>query len=139
MMHAGQLGQAIRNLRKEQGLTQRNLAKMAGVSTPWLSNVENGKASVEIGLVFQVLRALGRTLSIADEPVDILSLIPHSGNPSTDDLGQPLSGREPPPHAAKASPAGEGIQKCGQIVMKTNMPCLLSPSHQGRCRSVLRT
>ena len=81
MVHPGQLGQAIRHLRKEQGLTQKNLAEKAGVSAPWLSETENGKATVEIGLVFRVLCSLGYSLSVSDEPVDILSIIPHSGNP----------------------------------------------------------
>ncbi|WP_419847657.1 helix-turn-helix transcriptional regulator [Candidatus Poriferisocius sp.] len=81
MVHPGQLGQAIRHLRKEKGLTQKNLARMAGVSAPWLSDAENGKPTVEVGLVFRVLRTLGCSLSISDEPVDILSMIPHSGNP----------------------------------------------------------
>lgn len=81
MVHPGQLGQAIRHLRVEKGLTQKNLAKRAGVSTQWLSDAENGKPTVEVGLVFRVLRALGCSLSISDEPVDVLSMIPHSGNP----------------------------------------------------------
>ena len=80
-MHPGQLGQAIRNLRKDQGLTQQDLAERAGVSAQWLSGAENGKPTVEVGLVFRVLRALGCSLSIADEPVDILAMVPHSGNP----------------------------------------------------------
>lgn len=66
---------------KEKGLTQKNLAKKAGVSAPWLSDAENGKPTVEVGLVFRVLRTLGCSLSVSDEPVDILSIIPHSGNP----------------------------------------------------------
>ena len=40
----------------------------------------NGKPTVEVGLVFRVLRALGCSVSVADEPVDILAMVPHSGN-----------------------------------------------------------
>ena len=37
LVHQGQLGAAIRQLRRDQGLTQRELADKAGVSAVWLS------------------------------------------------------------------------------------------------------
>ena len=75
LTHQGQLGAAIRQLRRDQGLTQRQLAEMAGVSTVWLSNAETGKRSTQIDLVFKVLGCLGKSLSIDDSPVDIRACI----------------------------------------------------------------
>ena len=77
LTHQGQLGAAIRQLRRDQGLTQRQLADMAGVSTVWLSNAETGKKSVQIDLVFNVLGCLGKSLSIDDLPIDILAHFSH--------------------------------------------------------------
>lgn len=79
LTHQGQLGAAIRQMRRDRGLTQRQLAEMAGVSTVWLSNAETGKRSVQIDLVFKVLACLGKSLSIDDKPEDILERIADSG------------------------------------------------------------
>lgn len=37
------LGKRIKELRKKQVLTQEKLAELAGIETPSLSNIENGK------------------------------------------------------------------------------------------------
>lgn len=62
------LGVAIRDRRQSQGLTQADLASRAGVSRQWLSQLENGKPSVEFGKVLVVLDVLDLHLGIA--PVD---------------------------------------------------------------------
>ena len=82
MTHRGQLGHAIRLIRREQGMTQAELAARAGVSAPWLSAVENGKPGAEIGLVFKVLGALGRSLTVAAAPGDPLGLVAPPGGAS---------------------------------------------------------
>jgi transcriptional regulator with XRE-family HTH domain len=43
-------------------MTQADLASAAQVSRRWLSNMEAGKGTAEIGLVLQTLHALGLTL-----------------------------------------------------------------------------
>ncbi|MCB9892157.1 MAG: helix-turn-helix transcriptional regulator [Planctomycetes bacterium] len=53
------LGQLIRQARREQGVTQIDAAGWLGVSVRWLSEVERGKATAEVGKVFEVLRRLG--------------------------------------------------------------------------------
>lgn len=58
------LGAIVRQGRKALGWSQDGLAAAAGVSRPWLSAFEGGKASVEIGLVFAVLDALGMHINV---------------------------------------------------------------------------
>jgi len=60
----GQVCAAIRAKRRAIGMRQAELASLSGVGARFLSEVENGKASAEIGKVLQVLRRLGLELSI---------------------------------------------------------------------------
>ena len=53
------LGQAIRRKRKEIGLKQEIAAGMCGVGTKFLSQLENGKETAELGKTLQVLRKMG--------------------------------------------------------------------------------
>ncbi len=59
-----EVGAAIRAKRRAIGMRQEELASLAGVGPRFLSEVENGKVSAEIGKVLQVLRRLGLELSI---------------------------------------------------------------------------
>lgn len=68
------LGLYVRDQRQELGLTQTDLCAAAKVSRRWLSDLEAGKATAEVGLVLRVLHALGLTLEAnryAPTPVDI--------------------------------------------------------------------
>jgi y4mF family transcriptional regulator len=49
----------VRARRRELKMTQSQLAKTAGVSRRWLSDLESGKPSAEVGLVLKVINALG--------------------------------------------------------------------------------
>ena len=53
------LGQAIRAVRKKRGLTQQNFADLAGVGRRFLSELEKGKPTLEIGRVMKVASAAG--------------------------------------------------------------------------------
>ena len=53
------LGLAIRNERRRQGMTQAELAGLADVGVTFLSQLENGKESAEVGKVLRVLTMLG--------------------------------------------------------------------------------
>jgi HTH-type transcriptional regulator/antitoxin HipB len=55
---AHDLGLYIRDQRRRLGLTQADLSTTARVSRRWLSDLEAGKSTVELGLVFRVLDAL---------------------------------------------------------------------------------
>jgi len=53
------IGSAIRKKRKEDGLTLVDAAALCGVGYRFMSDLENGKATVQVGKVLQVLTALG--------------------------------------------------------------------------------
>ena len=54
-----ELGRAIRDRRKELGYTQAFVADYAGVSTSFLSELENGKETIQIGKMLEVISLLG--------------------------------------------------------------------------------
>ena len=62
----GQLGQEMRRLRLDAGLTQASLAQLAGVSRRWLGQLERGHQRAEADKLMQVVRALG--LAVRFEP-----------------------------------------------------------------------
>lgn len=62
------LGAAVRQARQDKGLTQADVAARAGVSRPWLSHLENGKRSVELGKVLAVLDALDLCMAVERAP-----------------------------------------------------------------------
>lgn len=64
----GELGAAIKGRRTDLGWSQARLAKAANVSRPWLSEVEQGKRSAQVGLVLAVLDALDLSVRL-DERV----------------------------------------------------------------------
>ena len=59
------LGELLRKKRKSQNLTQGQVAEYCGVSVKFISEVERGKATAEIGKVLYLLNTLGIDL-IAD-------------------------------------------------------------------------
>jgi HTH-type transcriptional regulator/antitoxin HipB len=65
---ATSLGDAIRHYRTAAGLTQAQLAEMAGLQRSYLSELENGKETEQVRRILRVLRQLGvrMTLDEAD-------------------------------------------------------------------------
>lgn len=59
-----QIGQLVRQRRKEAKLTQIDLGEVAGVSFHTIRAIEHGKPGVEIGLVLKVLAELGLEVTI---------------------------------------------------------------------------
>ena len=59
-----ELGEAIRTRRKELHYTQAFLAEVTGFSVSFISDVERGKATAEIGKTLQLLMILGLDLSV---------------------------------------------------------------------------
>lgn len=53
------LGLAVASARKGRGFSQQQFADLAGVGRRFVSDLENGKSTAEIGKVLQVLTALG--------------------------------------------------------------------------------
>ena len=65
-----QIGAAVRQKRRAIGMRQAELAALAGVGPRFLSELENGKPSAQIGRVLQVLRRLGLDLTIWPRAAD---------------------------------------------------------------------
>ena len=58
------LGQAVRAKRKADGLTQTKAAALCGVGVRFISDLENGKSTVELGKALSVLGGLGLTIDV---------------------------------------------------------------------------
>lgn len=56
-----------RERRKELGLSQQRLAERVGVGRWWVIEFEQGKPTVELGLVLRTLGALDLNLVVEDE------------------------------------------------------------------------
>lgn len=82
------LGLYVRDRRRELGLTQAGLAAEARVSRRWLSDLEAGKETAEVGLVLRTLHALNLVLDA--QP---LETIPRGGI-DLDDLLRRLGGKD---------------------------------------------
>jgi len=59
-------GAAIRAARRRRGLTQRDLALIAGTGERFIVDLEAGKATAQLGRTLAVIAALGLRLSLAD-------------------------------------------------------------------------
>jgi len=62
------LGARIRSRRKQVGLNQQQLADEAGVGLVFVSQIENGKETAEVGLVLKLLAALGLDIVLKERP-----------------------------------------------------------------------
>ena len=76
------LGEAIRRRRRDLAWSQAELAERAGVGRPWISEVEGGKRTAEIGRVIAVMEALGASVWIRDrspavDQIDLDELFDH--------------------------------------------------------------
>ncbi|MBR3235703.1 MAG: helix-turn-helix transcriptional regulator [Atopobiaceae bacterium] len=60
-------GQAVRAIRKERGFSQRALAERCGCSQRFISELERGKPTAELGKALLVLGELGLTLVVQRE------------------------------------------------------------------------
>lgn len=58
------IGQAIRQARKDKNLTQKDLAVKSGVWQETISKVETGAASTKVETLFALLAALDLELSV---------------------------------------------------------------------------
>ena len=53
------IGQRLKTLRQKQGLSQRKLAQIAGVSNATVSLIEHGRTDPSMGLLRKILNSLG--------------------------------------------------------------------------------
>jgi len=61
---AEEIGKLIRAHRKSQAATQAEFASLCGVGVRFISDLENGKPTMELGKVLHVLHCLGLDISI---------------------------------------------------------------------------
>lgn len=59
-----EIGKLIQRTRKEQGVSQMMLAGLSGTGTRFISDLENGKPTIQLQKILQVLNALGLGLYI---------------------------------------------------------------------------
>lgn len=60
---ATDIGALIRDSRRRAGLSQAALAERIGTTQPWVSEIERGKGTAEIGMILRVLATLDIQLS----------------------------------------------------------------------------
>ena len=60
-----ELGNVIRKRRRELGYTQAFLASYAGLSASFLSELENGKETIQVGKMIDVLSLLGMDICLS--------------------------------------------------------------------------
>ena len=61
------LGRMVKAARKEQGLTQEQLAAVSGVGTRFIRELEQGKTSCHIGKALTVVAMLGLDITIGGD------------------------------------------------------------------------
>jgi UDP-N-acetylglucosamine 1-carboxyvinyltransferase len=64
MSYMQQIGDIIRALREQKGLTQRELAQMLGSKQPYINRIEQGKQSISIRQLHKIASALDCYLDI---------------------------------------------------------------------------
>jgi len=69
--NASDFGRAVRAARKEAGLSQMQLAKRCGCSQRFVSEVERGKETAELGRAVKLLEALNVPLSAGSLMADL--------------------------------------------------------------------
>ena len=60
-----ELGRIVKKERKAMGLTQADLALTSGTGMRFISDLENGKATCQIGKTLTVLKTLGLRLTLS--------------------------------------------------------------------------
>lgn len=62
-----QLGRVIRQKRKELKLTQKEVSDLCNTGNRFISELENGKATVQFGKVLKIINALGLEVQIVNK------------------------------------------------------------------------
>ena len=64
IVSAQDIGELVRYTRKNQGATQSEFASLSGVGVRFISELENGKPTAQVGKLLQVLKCLGLEMKI---------------------------------------------------------------------------
>ena len=65
---AAEIGRIVATARRHRRLTQIQLARALGVTQNWISEIERGKDTAQIGKILRVLSFLGVRLEVGDAP-----------------------------------------------------------------------
>jgi HTH-type transcriptional regulator/antitoxin HipB len=72
---------AVRGRRQKLGLSQADVARLAGVSRQWVSEFESGKPTAELRLVIRLLDALRLSISLDERDGGSRTLPPSVSSP----------------------------------------------------------
>ena len=61
------IGERIRQLRSERGISQVKLAEKAGLSQPHIVRIEQGRYSVGLDILQAIAKALGCTVDMVEQ------------------------------------------------------------------------
>ena len=64
-----QIGKLVRTRRKAMKLTQKDLADLCNLGTRFVSELENGKKTLEIEKVLKVITSVGLSIDLSDRKV----------------------------------------------------------------------
>jgi transcriptional regulator with XRE-family HTH domain len=87
MPDSAQLGSRLRGMRAAAGRTVASVAADAGLSVPYIANLENGRGNPTLAALDRLASALGTTLEIsfapADEPAQAAAASAGDGMPAS--------------------------------------------------------
>ena len=59
------VGNVVRSARKDAGLTQRELASACGCGVRFISDLENGKQTIEMGRAIRIMNTLSLDVEVS--------------------------------------------------------------------------
>jgi y4mF family transcriptional regulator len=78
-----EIGKIVVAGRRYRKLTQSQLARATGVTQTWISQIEQGKETAQIGKILRILSYLGVRLQVGAAPWPLLATRP-SSKPTTE-------------------------------------------------------
>lgn len=105
---ARRIAHRLKALREDRGLSQRDVAALAGMSSPQLSKIESGTFDLRVSTVQALLRAMGATLS-------------EISRPGTPEISQKVMRKR----AAEAGVARELVDRFTQVGSRIQVPELM--------------
>ncbi len=63
---ANTFGEVIKRQRKKMGYTQKYICEVSGISASYISDLENGKATIELGKAIYLANLLGIDVELTE-------------------------------------------------------------------------
>ena len=63
---ANTFGEVIKRQRKKMGYTQKYICEVSGISASYISDLENGKATIELGKAIKLANLLGIDVELSE-------------------------------------------------------------------------